>query len=124
MYGYGYQTGLYGAVPQMQSRLNQMEQAYQVPTIRGRIVTGVEEARASQIPLDGSPSFFPSPSEKKVYEKSIGLNGMPIFKEYVLAGTKQATLESRIAELEKVVSEIRRTNDESNADDGTTPTIQ
>lgn len=55
MYGYGYPTGLYGAVPQMQDRLNQMEQAYQVPTVRGRIVTSIEEARAAQIPLDGTP---------------------------------------------------------------------
>lgn len=124
MYGYGYPTGLYGAVPQMQDRLNQMEQAYQVPTVRGRIVTSIEEARAAQIPLDGTPSFFPSPAEKRVYEKSIGLDGMPIFKMYVLAEAKQPNLEARIAELEKAVSEIRREKDESNADDRTTPTIQ
>lgn len=124
MFGYGYPTGLYGAAPQMQDRLNQMEQAYQVPMLRGRVVTSVEEARAAQIALDGTPSFFPSPSEKRVYEKSIGLDGMPVFKMYVLAEAKQSSLESRIAELEKAVSEIRRTSDESNADDRPTSTIQ
>lgn len=59
-----------------------------------------------------------------MYEKSIGLDGTPVFKMYVLAEATQATLESRIAELEKAVSEIRRTSDESNADDRNVATIQ
>lgn len=124
MYGYGYPTGLYGATPQMQDRLNQMEQSYQTPMLRGRVVTGVEEARAAQIALDGAPSFFPSPSEKRIYEKLIGLDGMPIFKMYVLAEAKQSTLEERIEGLEKAVSEIRSAKNEPVANDGTNPTIQ
>lgn len=137
MYGYpNYQTGMYGATPQMQDRLNQMEQAYQpmrVPPIRGRIVTGIEEARAAQISLDGTPSFFPSPAEGKVYEKSIDLNGMPIFKVYALSTTPKqvpvadtiAALENKVAELEKAVTAMRgETENESNATNGNASTVQ
>lgn len=83
---YGYQDyPMYGATPQMQERLSRMEQTYRTPPLRGRVVTGIEEARASQISLDGTPSFFPSPSEGKIYEKAIDLNGMPVFKVYALS---------------------------------------
>lgn len=137
MYGYpNYQTGMYGATPQMQERLNQMEQAYQpmrVPPIRGRIVTGIEEARAAQISLDGTPSFFPSPAEGKVYEKSIDLNGMPIFKVYALSTTPKqvpvadtiAALESKVAELEQAVNMMRgETKNEPDATTGNASTVQ
>lgn len=126
MYGYpDYQTGMYGAIPQMQDRLNRMEQAC-VPPIRGRAVTSVEEARAAQIGLDGTPSFFPSPSEGKVYEKAIDLNGMPVFKVYVLSkGATQNTLESRISELEKAVSMLKGGNGhEPNATHGTAEPVE
>lgn len=137
MYGYpNYQTGMYGAVPQMQERLNQMEQAYQpmrVPPIRGRIVTGIEEARAAQITLDGTPYYFPSPAEGKVYEKSIDLNGMPIFKVYALSTTPKqvpvadtiAALESKVAELEKAITAMKgEMGNEPNANTGNDPTFQ
>lgn len=137
MYGYpNYQTGMYGATPQMQERLNQMEQAYQsmrMPPMKGHIVTGIEEARAAQITLDGTPSFFPSPAEGKVYEKSIDLNGMPIFKVYVLSNAPKqkpvaetiTALESKVAELEQAVKMMRgEAENEPNATHGNAPTDQ
>lgn len=51
--------------------------------LKGRIVTGMEEARAAQIDLDGSVFVFPSLSENKIYTKTIGLNGNPIFEVFV-----------------------------------------
>ena len=44
----------------------------------------MEEARASQIALDGTPSYFPSPAENKIYVKSLDMNGLPIFLTYEL----------------------------------------
>lgn len=81
---YGQYNPYMGATPQMQQRLNylqqQQQQMYQ-PTmqqpmpmaLKGRIVT--DEAKAAQIDLDGTSTFFPCPAEGKIYEKSIDLNG-------------------------------------------------
>lgn len=90
------------------------------------MVTSVEEARAAQIGLDGTPSFFPSPSEGKVYEKAIDLNGMPVFKVYVLSkGEAKNTLESRISELEKAVSMLKGGNGyEPNATHGAAEPVE
>lgn len=91
MYGEFYPTGYYGATPQMQDRLAMLEQQRQMQrppqpmSVRGHLVTGIEEARAAQVMLDGTPSYFPSPAEGKIYEKSIDLNGMPVFKVYVVS---------------------------------------
>ena len=59
------------------------------PGLRGRMVMGVEEARAAQIDFDGSVSYFPSPAEGKIYAKSIDLNGMPVFLTYELKEPQQ-----------------------------------
>lgn len=78
MYGqpYNQSPNLYmGSAPQMQQRLSyltQQQQAYgQVPPVtnnyfsngaiilKGRPVTNIEEAKAAQIDLDGTSTFFP-----------------------------------------------------------------
>lgn len=89
-YGYNY----YNQNANMQNRLATMDQQYTQQYVRpqvnpmsalsGRIVTGMEEARASQIPLDGTISYFPSPAENKIYVKSIDMQGLPIFLTYEL----------------------------------------
>lgn len=137
---YGYQDyPMYGATPQMQERLSRMEQAYQpvrTPPLRGRIVTGIEEARASQISLDGTPSFFPSPSEGRIYEKAIDLNGMPIFKVYALAAIPKtqsamasaedfSALAQKVNSLEKALVKLEgEIHHEPNADDGNATTVK
>ncbi len=84
-----------------QQRLQAMQQQYQQPYgsmqmpqpsgLKGRIVTGMEEARAAQIDLDGSVFVFPSLSENKIYTKSIGLDGMPVFEVYMKQAQEQKT---------------------------------
>lgn len=75
----------------MQKRLSELQRQQQAysqprpPIIKGRIVMGVEEAKAAQIDLDGTSTFFPCPAEGKIYEKSIDLNGLPVFRVYELA---------------------------------------
>lgn len=97
----------------MQERLRQMQQyrpAYS--GIKGRMVASVDEARAAQIDFDGSLNFFPCPAEKKIYVKSIGLDGLPVFEVYSLAGNGQPVyventvfkaLENRVAQIEAVM---------------------
>lgn len=122
----------------MQERLSRMEQAYQpvrTPPLRGRIVTGIEEARASQISLDGTPSFFPSPSEGRIYEKAIDLNGMPIFKVYALSAIPKtqttavaedfSALAQKVNSLEKALAKLEgEIHHEPNADDGNATTVK
>lgn len=138
--GYGY-TGFDGATPDMRRRLEvmQAQQRYsqqtpnfsygqQPPVINGRIVTGIDEARAAQIPLDGTIVYFPSPAEKKIYVKSIGLDGMPLFNTYKLSDNNDnniekqnidsksfMNLEHRIEQLEKYVFKGVEGNVQSNA---------
>lgn len=113
---YGQYNPYMGAVPQMQQRLNtlqgyqqQMYQPYQgtnCPQLKGRIVTGIEEARAAQIDLDGSSTFFPSLAEGRIYEKSIDLNGVPVFKVYELV--KQQGKADVLDELQKRVERLEQ----------------
>lgn len=98
MYGqYGPYNPYAGATQQMQQRLNYLQQqqqmyqpAYQqsmqqAPVqLKGRIVTSIDEAKAAQVDLDGSSTYFPAPAEGKVYEKLIGMDGLPVFRVYTL----------------------------------------
>lgn len=73
-----------------QQRLQAMQQQTMQPYgsmpmpsgLKGRLVTGRDEAKAAQIDLDGTPHYFDCPSEATIYKKSIGLDGMPVFEEY------------------------------------------
>lgn len=105
MYGYVNNGYAMGAGPAMQQRLQYMQemqgQAITPPQqynnspflnmaggLRGRAVTSIEEARAAQIELDGTIFYFPSLAENKIYTKSVGLDGMPIFNVYSLGTTR------------------------------------
>lgn len=87
-----------GAYPAMQSRLNSMEQQFQqyqqpifqnplpsqAPTnLMGKVVTSIEEAKASPIAVDGSMTYFPCPAQDKIYVRFFNEKGMSVFKEYV-----------------------------------------
>lgn len=131
---YGQFPNAYSGYP-MQNRFGSVDQQYQqqisrqspvqVMPLNGRIVTGVEEARASQISLDGTPSYFPSPAENKIYVKSLDMNGLPVFLVYELKlpennnltpgfaeNSQMAELKSRVDTLESKIKEIL--NHESN----------
>ena len=134
-------TGMYGAGPQMQQRLMQMEQqqvfsggAPQPYTVCN-IVSSVEEAKAREIIPNGTSYFFPSPSENRIYEKSTDMNGQQVFKAYELielpsvmpatTGSVKA-LEDRIASLENLFKEYMmggKENVQSNANAGHDNTI-
>lgn len=141
MYGqYGPYNPYAGATQQMQQRLNYLQQqqqmyqpAYQqsmqqAPVqLKGRIVTSIDEAKAAQVDLDGSSTYFPAPAEGKVYEKLIGMDGLPVFRVYTLqegGAQKQPVyadnnvviaLQRRIEKLEEQIGGM--TNDEHIPDD-------
>lgn len=142
MYGQYNPNPYAGATPQMQQRLNylqQQQQAYQQPQmfptqmpgtyLKGRVVTGVDEAKAAQIDLDGTSTFFPCPAEGKIYEKSIDLNGLPAFRVYQLVNPQEQkqvvyaerscvdNLIQRVDNLEKRLGGIYHEPDANNGDD-------
>lgn len=59
--------------------------------IKGRPVVSIDEARASQIDLDGSLYVFPDLGNKKIYTKQINLDGTAAFNVFTLdAGDRAA----------------------------------
>lgn len=136
---YGQYNPYMGATPQMQQRLNylqqQQQQTYQQPQmfptqmsgtyLKGRIVTGMDEAKAAQIDLDGTSTFFPCPAEGKIYEKLIGLDGLPIFRVYQInnsqkqpAYAEQNIVDRLVERVDRLEKQIGGMNHEPDADNG------
>jgi len=131
MFGPQYNPYAYGMASPYQQRLSQLEQPiYQQPVqqappmqqnpqmLKGRVVASVDEARAAQVDLDGSVTYFASPGEGKIYAKSIGMNGLPVFTVYV-AQTEQAntvpnnnleSLTARVQKLEEAMKDATTRN--------------
>ena len=138
---YGQYNPYMGATPQMQQRLNylqqQQQQTYQQPQmfptqmsgtyLKGRVVTGMDEAKAAQIDLDGTSTFFPCPAEGKIYEKSIDLNGLPVFRVYQLSNPQEqkqvvyaerSCVDNLIQRVDKLEKQLGGMNHEPDADNG------
>lgn len=71
----------------------QMQQQQQQNIIKGRPVSGIEEARAAMIDLDGSLFVFTDIANKKIYTKQIQLDGSAEVKTYRLI--EQPTQENK-----------------------------
>ena len=131
MYG---QFNPYGSYPAMQNRLAALEQQYpqmnfqnsimpaaQQSTLMGKVVTSMEEAKASPIAVDGSMTYFPCPSMDKIFIRFVNERGMAVFKEYVPkvdAPQVKYADENIVASLAKRIERIEKElgyNDESNA---------
>ena len=96
-------------------------------TLKGRIVTGMDEAKAAQIDLDGTSTFFPCPAEGKIYEKSIDLNGLPVFRVYQLSNPQEqkqvvyaerSCVDNLIQRVDKLEKQLGGMNHEPDADNG------
>lgn len=128
MYGYNpYSPNIQGYPQRMQTY-----QQAQIPTnIMGRLVTGIDEARAAQVALDGTPSYFPSMGEGKIYVKYIGMDGLPVFQTFVVEAQKQQaapgiTLESLAQRVQCIENAIQNLNGgvnnvQPNANDANAP---
>ena len=81
--------------------------------VKGRVVTGIEEARAAQVELDGTPSYFPSLGEGKIYVKYIGMDGLPVFQTFIveqpkpqMPGISLESLAQRVQNIENAIQNI------------------
>ena len=82
--------------------------------IKGRPVVSIDEARASQIDLDGSLYVFPDIGNKKIYTKQINLDGTASFNVFSLddtpisspSVTQSASYVTR-AELDKIIADLK-----------------
>lgn len=138
-YGYGYspmQNPNYQArlnalqpptYPQYQQGYQQLQQPFPQTGIKGRPVTSIDEAKAAQIDLDGTMTYFPSLGENKIYVKSIGYDGLPVFNVYQLVDAKQnqplyadnstvMALQQRVDNLERLIKGVNN-NVQPNAND-------
>lgn len=117
----------YNYYPQQPQQVNQQQPAYQPLSylrqaplqagLKGRLVTSLEEARATSIDFDGSVFYFPDLANKRIYTKQINMDGtaslcvyelreMPIQKEesgFVPSVEKFVTRE----EFEQVLAQLR-----------------
>lgn len=109
-------------------QVTQQQPQYQIPgylrqappqvTLKGRLVSSLEEARATSIDFDGSVFYFPDLANKRIYTKQINMDGtaslyvyelreLPIEEEkssFVPSVEKFVTRE----EFERVLAELRQ----------------
>ena len=127
MYDYNPYRQPFNGYPQMQANYPQTfpqrypQQQIQMPMnsiVKGRVVTGIEEARAAQVDLDGTPSYFPSLGEGKIYVKYIGMDGLPVFQAFVVEQPKAqmqgVTLEALAQRVQCIENAIQNMNGGAN----------
>ena len=135
MFDYNPYRPPYNGYPQVQGNYPQTyqqrypQQQMQMPVnniVKGRVVTGIEEARAAQVELDGTPSYFPSLGEGKIYVKYIGMDGLPVFQTFIVEQPKPQmqgiSLESLAQRVQNIENAIQNMNGgaghvQSNGDD-------
>ena len=123
MYDYNPYRPPYSGYPQVQGNYPQTypqrypQQQMQMPMnniVKGRVVTGIEEARAAQVDLDGTPSYFPSLGEGKIYVKYIGMDGLPVFQSFIVEQPKPQmpgiSLESLAQRVQNIENAIQNMN--------------
>ena len=74
-------------VPQQQPQYqipNYLRQAPPQVTLKGRLVSSLEEARATSIDFDGSVFYFPDLANKRIYTKQINMDGTASLYVYEL----------------------------------------
>lgn len=69
--------------------------------IKGRPVVSIDEARASQIDLDGSLYVFPDLGNKRIYTKQINMDGTASFNVFNLSeASEQSSTSSYVTKEE------------------------
>lgn len=91
----------------------------QIPYLRGRLVSSIEEARAQSIDFDGTVFYFPDLANSKIYTKQINPDGTSTLNMYELkempkpitASTEYVTRQEFNAAIDKLIKGF----DEKNA---------
>lgn len=93
----------------------------------GMLIERFHKNKAAQIDLDGSSTFFPCPAEGKIYEKSIDLNGLPVFRVYQLSNPQEqkqvvyaerSYVDNLIQRVDKLEKQLGGMNHEPDANNG------
>ena len=120
-YNYYPQQPINQQIPQQQPQYQVPSYLRQAPpqvSLKGRLVSSLEEARATSIDFDGSVFYFPDLANKRIYTKQINIDGtaslyvyelreLPIENEasgFVPSVEKFVTRE----EFERVLAELRQ----------------
>ena len=83
----------YPQQPTQTPQITQQQSMYQMPYLRqappqtglkGRLVSSLEEARATSIDFDGSVFYFPDLANKRIYTKQINMDGTATLCMYEL----------------------------------------
>lgn len=88
----------YGYYPPVQQPMNQqvipnytqpnyLRTAQSQNGLKGRLVSSLEEARATSIDFDGSIFYFPDLANKRIYTKQINMDGTATLSMYELKET-------------------------------------
>ena len=107
----------YNYYPQ-QSQVQQVPQqqpVYQMPSylrqappqvgLKGRLVSSLEEARATSIDFDGSVFYFPDIANKRIYTKQINMDGTATLCMYEL---RELPIEENKAEVPSIDKFVTR----------------
>ena len=101
----GYENNYY------QQRMNSypFQNGMMTAGLKGRPVSSIEEARATQIDFDGSLFIFPDIANKKIYTKQISMDGNVILNMYELKPIPSAVNGDFITreEFEKAITSIK-----------------
>lgn len=119
----------YNYYPQQQNpQITQQQPMYQMPSylrqappqigLKGRLVSSLEEARATSIDFDGSVFYFPDLANKRIYTKQINMDGtatlcvyelreMPVEREDSVSVPSIEKFVTR-EEFERVLAELRQ----------------
>ena len=88
----------------MQQQFPQMPQQ-QMLGLKGRLVSSIEEVKATPVDMDGSETYFPHPASNSIFTKSIDMNGNPVVRRYIL-DTNNNSKEVNINDLANMVKSL------------------
>lgn len=80
-----------------------------IPGLKGRLVSSMDEARASAIDFDGTVFYFPDLANNCIYTKQINIDGTATLLKYELQENSIASQSEFITreEFEKVITELK-----------------
>ena len=85
----------------MQQQFQQMPQQ-QMMGLKGRLVSSLDEVKASVVDMDGSETYFPHPASNSIFTKCIDMQGNSVIKHYVLEDVKDSKLDPVKEELDRL----------------------
>ena len=83
---------------------NYLRSAQPQVSLKGRLVSSLEEARATSIDFDGSVFYFPDIANKRIYSKQINMDGTATLNVYELKENPIEMNEQFMASVEKFVT--------------------